>query len=106
MSGDHDLGPKPDPEIEPGESNPGGADAINDGDGVEGHVSEEPDTDPLARDLDPDHNPAVEEALPEEMKQTEDTDTKATKADKSDDDSDDSGDDDEDDIAPEEESPA
>ena len=33
------------------------------------------------RDLDPDDNPAVEDALPDEMKQGEDTDTEATKSD-------------------------
>lgn len=71
-----DLGPKPDPEIEPGEPNPGGADAIDGGDGVDGEAAE-PDPDP--RDLDPDSNPAVEDALPDDLTKSEDTDTQATK---------------------------
>lgn len=64
---DSDLGPQPEPEIEPGEPNPGGADAIETDDANE------------PRDLDPHDNPAVEDALPDEMKQGEDTDTEATK---------------------------
>ncbi len=75
---DDDLGPKPDPDIEPGEPHPGGADAVDAGDGVDGEFSE---PDPLSRDLDPDKNPAVEDALPDEMTETEDTDTEATKGD-------------------------
>jgi hypothetical protein len=78
---DSDLGPQPEPEIEPGEPNPGGADAIDRVDRADPH------------DLDPENNPAVEDALPDEMKQTEDTHTEATK-------------DDGDDVDPEEESPA
>lgn len=89
---DSDPGPKPDPEIEPGEPNPGGPDAVPDSDGVDG---EESDGNPVARDLDPDDNPAVEDALPDEMKQPEDTRTKATQSE-----------DGEDDTAPEDESPA
>lgn len=70
-----DLGPQPDPVIEPGEPNPGGADAMPASDGVDGeHASPDPDV----PDLDPDANPAVEDALPDEMKQPEDTDTEAT----------------------------
>ena len=75
---DDDLGPKPDPEIEPGEPHPGGADAVDQADGVDGEFAE---PDPPSRDLDPDKNPAVEDALPDEMTQTEDTDTEATKGD-------------------------
>lgn len=86
---DPDLGPQPDPEIEPGEPNPGGPDAMPNSDGVDGEVAE---PDPLARDLDPEDNPAVEDALPDEVKQTEDTDTEATK--------------DGDEVSPQEESPA
>ena len=71
-----DLGPKPDPDIEPGEPNPGGVDAIDGGDGVDGEAAE-PDPDP--RDLDPDSNPAVEDALPDDLTASEDTDTEATK---------------------------
>lgn len=71
---DDNLGPKPDAKIEPGETNPGGADAIDAG-----------ETSPPVHDLDPDSNPAVEEALPEEMKKGEDTSTKATESDGRDD---------------------
>lgn len=60
-----DLSPQPDPVIEPGEPNPGGADAIE----------HDEDTEPLTRDLSPDDNPAVEDALPDEMKQPEKTDS-------------------------------
>ena len=70
------LGPKPEPEIEPGEPNPGGADAIDGGDGVDGERSE-PNPDP--RDLEPSRSPAVEDALPDELTESEDTDTEATK---------------------------
>ena len=80
-----DLGEMPDPEIEPGEPNPGGADAL----------PEEADNVPA--DLDPENNPAVEES-PDPLKaafsEGEDTDTEATK-------SDDAGE-----VPPEEESPA
>ena len=70
-----DLGPRPEPEIEPGEPNPGGVDAVDSADGVDGEFAS-PGPDP--RDLDPDDNPAVEDALPDEMKQMEDTSTEAT----------------------------
>lgn len=82
MSQDSNLGPAPEPEIEPGESNPGGVDAITYADGAEA-VAEEGDElpPPVMRDLDPDSNPAVEESLPEEMKAGEDTTTEATKSD-------------------------
>ncbi len=72
-----DLGPKPDPDIEPGEPNPGGADAIDGGDGVDGEAAE-PHPDP--RDLDPGSTPAVEDALPDDITAPEDTDTEATKS--------------------------
>ncbi len=75
---DSNLGPAPEPEIEPGEPHPGGADAVDGGDGVDGDFAE---PDPASRDLDPDKNPAVEDALPDEMTETEDTDTEATKSD-------------------------
>ncbi|QCW51545.1 hypothetical protein FE634_16030 [Nocardioides dongxiaopingii] len=77
-----DLGPQPDPQIEPGEPNPGGVDAVSHGDGVDGEATE---GDPVARDLDPDDNPAVEDVLPDEMRQGEDTSTEATRGDGSDD---------------------
>jgi hypothetical protein len=70
-----DLGPQPDPEIEPGEPNPGGVDAVDSADGVDGERAE---PNPDARDLDPEHNPAVEDVLPEEMFEMEDTSTEAT----------------------------
>lgn len=76
-SEDGDLGPMPEPRIEPGEPNPGGADAVADSDGVDGETAE---ADPAPRDLDPNLNPAVEDAMPEEMKQTEDTETEATRS--------------------------
>lgn len=88
---DPDLGPQPEPQIEPGEQNPGGVDAVPDSDGVDGETAS---ADPAPRDLDPDNNPAVEDALPDEMKMGEDTDTEATK-----------GDGDSDDVDPEEEAP-
>jgi hypothetical protein len=72
-----DLGPQPEPEIEPGEPNPGGADAVDHSDGVDGERAE-PNPDP--HDLDPENNPAVEDALPDEMKQMEDTSTEATES--------------------------
>lgn len=87
-----DLGPQPEPEIEPGEPNPGGPDAVDEADGVDGERAQ---PDPDSRDLDPENNPAVEDALPDEMKQTEDTSTEATE--------DEEGDSD---TEPEEESPA
>jgi hypothetical protein len=73
-----DLGPQPEPEIEPGEPNPGGVDAVDSADGVDGERAE---PDPDARDLDPQHNPAVEDVLPEEMFEKEDTSTEATEDD-------------------------
>ena len=80
-----DLGPQPDPEIEPGEPNPGGVDAIPE------------NGNRTVPDLSPDENPAIEEApdpLKESVKGGEDTSTKATRSD--------DGEDDE----PEKESPA
>ena len=82
-----DPGPKPDAEAESGTPNPGGVDAVvgSSADGVERAGSE-------VADLDPAKNPAVEDALPDEMREGEDTDTKATR--------------DEDDDEPQKESPA
>jgi hypothetical protein len=66
-----DLGEMPDPEVEPGEPNPGGADAL----------PEEDDNVPA--DLGPETNPAIEET-PDPMKRVleegEDTETEATKS--------------------------
>jgi len=79
-----EFGPLPDPKIEPKEPNPGGADALPADAVIE------------PADLDPEHNPAVEEhqtdGVLEEMKEGEDTETEATK--------------DGDDVPPEKESPA
>jgi hypothetical protein len=81
-----DLGDMPEAEIEPGEANPGGADAL----------PEEADNVPA--DLDPEHNPAVEES-PDPLKaafsEGEDTETEATKGDEAGEE-----------VPPEEESPA
>lgn len=57
-----DLGPIPDPVIEDGEPNPGGADAIGD----------DPADDGLGRDLHPEANPAVDDVLPDEIAQPDD----------------------------------
>ena len=68
-----DLGPMPDPEIEPGEPNPGGVDAISD------------DSGPVAiPDLTPEENPAVDDQVPDslldQVSGDEDTSTKATES--------------------------
>jgi hypothetical protein len=63
-----DLGPMPDAEIEDGEPNPGGVDAV-------------PKTDDaLPADLSTADNPSVDaDAAPDEIQQGEDTSTEATK---------------------------
>jgi hypothetical protein len=67
MPTDGDLGPQPEPEIEPGEPPPGGPDAI------------QPDPeDGGVRDLDPENNPAVEDQAPADLLEGEDTSTEAT----------------------------
>ena len=67
-----DLGPMPDPEIEPGEPNPGGADALQ----------QDPESRGAIPDLTPEENPALEEKAPETVKKevsdSEDTSTQAT----------------------------
>ena len=66
-----DLGDQPEPEIEPGEPRPGGADALPDDDEV------------TPADLQPEDNPAVDEQpdpLKRVLSEREDTDTEATKA--------------------------
>ncbi len=73
-----DLGPQPDPKIEPGEPNPGGVDAIpEDGFGA-------------IPDLTPDENPALDDKAPEAVKDAvdegEDTSTRATESDDGEDD--------------------
>ena len=67
---DEDLGPKPEPKIEPGEPNPGGVDAVDAEDG-----------EPATPDLPIHKNPVTDDvAMPDEVKQTEDTSTQATEA--------------------------
>jgi hypothetical protein len=81
-----DLGPQPEPEIEPGEPNPGGVDALPE------------NGNRTVPDLSPDDNPAIEDKAPDSLKDSvkegEDTSTRATRSD--------DGEDDE----PEKESPA
>jgi hypothetical protein len=82
-----DLGEQPEPKIEPGEPNPGGADALPEED------------DNMPADLEPETNPALEESpdpLKRVLQEGEETDTKATA-------SSEGGDDD---VEPEQESPA
>lgn len=55
------LSPQPDPVVEPGEPNPGGADAID-----------EPPHPPLSRDLDPGDNPVDDELVPDEVTEPDD----------------------------------
>lgn len=63
-----DLGPKPEPRIQPGEPNPGGVDAIDGGDPA----------DPVIPNLPPEKNPSVSSASPDELSRGEDTSTQAT----------------------------
>ncbi|WP_182525814.1 hypothetical protein [Nocardioides dongkuii] len=69
MPDETDLGPMPEPEIEPREPNPGGADAL-------------PESgEALPADLSTAANPAVDEdAAPDEIQEGEDTSTEATDA--------------------------
>jgi hypothetical protein len=62
-----DLGPMPEPQIEPPEPNPGGADAI-DGN----------DMPPAVPDLTPAKNPGIEDEAPDELSEGEDTATEGT----------------------------
>lgn len=57
-----DLSPMPTPVTEEPELVPGGADAID----------EDPADDGLGRDLDPDDNPAVDDAVPDEISRPDD----------------------------------
>ena len=77
---ENELRPKPDAEIEPGEPNPGGVDAVAQADGVDG---EDATGDPLPRDADPEDNPVTGE-IPLGVKTGEDTSTAATDHDTSD----------------------
>ena len=66
-----DLGDQPEPQIEPGEPNPGGVDAV-----PEEHEN-------VPADLGPDTNPEIEETpdpLKEVLEEGEDTDTQATES--------------------------
>ncbi len=79
MSDTEQMPPQPEPDSVPGETveNPGGADAVDES------IERDPmNGEPLARDLDPEDNAAVDDEmseLPDEMSETEDTDTEATK---------------------------
>ena len=64
---DEKLGSMPEPEIEPAEPNPGGADAINDNAPFAGD-----ERSMLGRDLDPELNPEVEDHVPDEITMPED----------------------------------
>ena len=67
---DQDLGPMPEPQIEPGEPGPGGVDAVEEG----AHA------DVTTRDLSTADNPAVDTLeVPIEMQEGEDTSTQATR---------------------------
>ena len=67
-----DLGPMPEPKVEPAEPEPGGVDAVDGG--ANGTIP----------DLSLDENPAIDEVAPEpvveEVKEGEDTSTKATRS--------------------------
>jgi hypothetical protein len=68
----NDLGPMPEPQIEPGETSPGGADAVD----------LDPGGEPTIPNLPTDKNPAVDDdETPDEVKQGEDTATEATASD-------------------------
>jgi hypothetical protein len=64
---DDDLGAKPEPETQRPEHFPGGADAIDDS----GKYGDTPGG-PATRDLTPEDNPAVEDALPDEIAEADD----------------------------------
>lgn len=64
---DEKLGEMPEPDIEPAEPNPGGADAVNDDAPFAGDQRSS-----LVRDLDPDLNPEVEDHVPDEITMPED----------------------------------
>ena len=70
---DDDLGAKPEPQTQPPEHFPGGADAIEE-DGKYGDNGADGDAPgaPATRDLQPDANPAVEDAMPEEIAEGDD----------------------------------
>lgn len=72
MSDDQREIRRPVPTAEPPEPSPGGPNAVP-GVGGDGAYSRVP------RDLDPDHNPATDDELPDETTEGEDTETEATK---------------------------
>ncbi|GAA4376651.1 hypothetical protein [Nocardioides caricicola] len=71
MTSDDDLGPMPEPEIEPGEPNPGGVDALPE------------NGDRAIPDPPVSSNPSIAEKVPDpmmdEVEEGEDTSTKATR---------------------------
>jgi len=75
-TGTGELAPMPEPQVEPGEPAPGGADAVED----EVPVAEQR----TIPDLTPAENPAIDDRTPdtlqEQMSGTEDTTTEATEA--------------------------
>ena len=70
---DGEIGNKPEPQTQPPEHFPGGADAIEeDGKyGDNGAAGDAPGA-PATRDLQPEDNPAVEDAMPEEIAEADD----------------------------------
>ncbi len=64
---DDDLGAKPEPEAETPEKFPGGADAIDDS----GEFGDTPGG-PATPELQPEDNPAVEDAMPDEIAEGDD----------------------------------
>ena len=64
---DEKLSDKPEPEIEPTEAHPGGADAIDE---VTSFAGDERTL--LGRDLNPEQNPGVEDHVPDEVTELED----------------------------------
>lgn len=76
---DPEIGQQPAPEIDPGEPEPGGPDAVVHDSGDHPSLAE---PDPVPHDAHPDLNPNTE-SVPGEMKEGEDTSTEATKADDS-----------------------
>ncbi|GCD91500.1 hypothetical protein NLS1_35060 [Nocardioides sp. LS1] len=83
-----DLGPKPEPQIEPGEPNPGGVDAIDGGD----HHDLKPEIPNLPTEKNPAVDDVATEDVKDQMKDSEDTSTRATE--------------DGEEVPPEDESPA
>lgn len=71
-----DIGSQPEPTIDPGEPEPGGADAVEHDAGAPAPGTED---EPVPHDTDPEHNPSAG-AVPGEMKEGEDTSTRATEA--------------------------